>query len=227
MAEACKQSETGKKILVSEQCYLQAQNKISFQYYTHKLFKGKSIELPIYIPLEKTDEELVQLSHRVNIFPSLRTHLYSYPYYYDQKHKDEVEIERKTILRQFEYRAETENLLDIRQRLNNLIGEFLNTRTFNAFTLLKGPFGSGKSLFLRQFLASQLQLYRTQTYKYQEKLQILVASVNVATKDLKLNGFRPILQQLLQLFCSRREINYLALAPEQRQAFVDELVPRT
>lgn len=51
MACACKEKDFNKKVIVSEGTCLAAQSMIRFKYYKSEKFKGKSMELPVYLPL--------------------------------------------------------------------------------------------------------------------------------------------------------------------------------
>ena len=55
MGEACYEKELDKKLIVSESTSKYAEHKISFKFYKRKKFKGKSVELPVYLPIEPGD----------------------------------------------------------------------------------------------------------------------------------------------------------------------------
>lgn len=56
MSCACKEENYDHKVIVSEATYKYAENKISFKPFGYRKFKGKSVELPIFLPLDKPDE---------------------------------------------------------------------------------------------------------------------------------------------------------------------------
>ena len=54
MGTACKSADH--RIMVSEETVKSTEGKVSYEFYKCYLFKGKSKELPIYLPLEYSDE---------------------------------------------------------------------------------------------------------------------------------------------------------------------------
>lgn len=72
------------------------------------------------------------------------------------------------------------------------IDRFVNKGIHTGFLLIRGSMGVGKSLLLKKLL------FKTQgrldsVYKYGEKPEVLIASLNEQSKKLKMNGIRQIL----------------------------------
>ncbi len=62
MGEACYEKELDKKLIVSESTAKYAEHKISFKFYKRKKFKGKSVELPIFLPIDPGELDYSELS---------------------------------------------------------------------------------------------------------------------------------------------------------------------
>lgn len=74
--------------------------------------------------------------------------------------------------------------------------------------MVKGGFGMGKTLFIRTVLLKIQKVIDAQNisnkYRYNEKIEIFISSINAYTRNFRLNGFRPILQRMLKKYVIRK-----------------------
>ncbi|KAL4462875.1 hypothetical protein ABPG72_011131 [Tetrahymena utriculariae] len=94
------------------------------------------------------------------------------------------------------------------------------------FTLIKGPVGVGKSLFLRRLLLSIHDDIHKKTYmkfKYDESVQIIVSSINSKTSKYKCNGMRKPIKTLFKLLMKRMNVQDTSL--EAKITFLYNQIP--
>jgi len=180
MQAACKEKD--KKILVDENTKRDAENKISFKFFEFQKVKGKSGDIPFYEPVDFDDEEISK-------FPfNIRTHMYS-------PQKGIVDNESFVI-----YGKEVEEEL---KKTLNFIEKFTKKSDHNMLILIQGTYGIGKSLFIRVIMERSSKILDNQNWKYNEQTHILVGSLNCSNRGGFLNGWRFILQKVLNIYSIR------------------------
>jgi hypothetical protein len=74
--------------------------------------------------------------------------------------------------------------------------------------LISGSYGVGKSLFIRKIL-EVITASNDKFWKYKEKVHIIVSNLNCQSKLKRLNGWRTVFRDILNLMCLR-----LSMKPE-------------
>ncbi len=180
MQAACKEKD--KKILVDENTKRDAENKISFKFFMFQKVKGKSGDIPFYEPIDFDDEE-------INNFPyNIRTHISS---------------PQKGISNTESFELYGKNFEEEMKKSMNFIDKFVKKNDHNMFILLQGTYGIGKSLFIRHFLERTFKYVDNMSWKYGEQTHILVSFLNCSIKAGVLNGWRTILQKILNIYAMR------------------------
>ncbi|KRX10829.1 P-loop containing nucleoside triphosphate hydrolase [Pseudocohnilembus persalinus] len=183
MGDAKGQKDIQKKFLCCETTYLKCQNQISFQFFAKRQFKGKSIKLNIYQPLNLTNEQFREIN-KMNLFPNLRTHKFSFPI------KDAEDI-KKQDLKDFQFmHGRQEIFRDACQHLDT----FIKSKFKSSFTLIRGTFGIGKSLFLRKIL---INCYEKKEH-YRPADESLLKFM-IPLYEINQNSFDPKIKEIQQL----------------------------
>ncbi|EAR83243.2 PH domain protein (macronuclear) [Tetrahymena thermophila SB210] len=203
MQKACEQQDENFKILCSEATMKQAQNKISFKFKDSYKFKGKSVYLPIYYPLDLNDKQLSELD-RENRFPSLRTHLFAFP----------MDPEEKKLKKKFfnfmHGKSRAEQLYEAKHQVQKFL-EYCELTTGNQILkgclIIQGDMGMGKSLFLRNLIyETQAHIDKSSKkiqYEYNERPRIIVSNLDPSNKFKKMNIMRSVLKEIISIIEQR------------------------
>lgn len=153
--------------------------------------KGKDNEISFYEPIEE-DEELAT-------FPFvIRTHLNT-PLKGENLKSDGLLM--------FGKRQESE----LKKSLE-LFSKFAKKAQSHMMILLTGGFGSGKSLFLRNFVNEAINLKDKTGWKNGEKMNILINKRSPeVNRNISFNGWIGIVSEILKLFSIREKRSYESL----------------
>lgn len=78
------------------------------------------------------------------------------------------------------------------------------------FTLIKGPVGVGKSLFLRKLslnIQEDLMKKKNMKFKHDENISIITSSINSKTSKYKCNGMKKPIKVLFHKLMKRQAIS--------------------
>ncbi|CAD8074136.1 unnamed protein product [Paramecium sonneborni] len=185
MQAAC--SETTHKILLCLETAKSAGNCISTAFLRQTQVKGKNAPVHIYVPLDKPVEPT-----QGNLLPNFKTHNYAYGF---AKKSDFIAIQL--------YGRE-----DQHKKLLNQIDKVIRGVDKKSLIILKGTYGSGKSILAKKVLHRIQEKINSNQYspwKYGEYPHILFQQLDPITRTFKLNGLRSILKQIFILYAKRVE----------------------
>ena len=167
--------EKDAKILLDEATKKEAERKIAFTPYLGKGLQGRIAQEQIFIAAAK-DGNVDYLADSIN---ELRTHM----------HNSDSSENRWT-----EKGAQMIGKQELLQRNKEIILDYLGKPSNCGLSLIAGAMGSGKTLFARNLYLSLSQAIRQ---KQGNLPLILCSSIEARTQNLKLNGWRKVLKDLL------------------------------
>ena len=175
------------------------QNYFSFNYIKHAEFKGKSISMPVFRPINP--QELFDTAS-LGVQP---------PETFLKTHMNRLDMEGGTT-KKIEYK--TFGFESILEDVKKELLEFFNThQPFAPYLLtIKGEIGSGKTNFvlhlIEELVESELfEFYRTQTPHGNKPFPILASHINPESDLSFLNMWRPILRQMLCYHCEQKQVS--------------------
>jgi hypothetical protein len=150
--------------------------------------KGKDLEISFYEPIEEDDE--------LGTFPYvIRTHLFT-------PLKGET-LKSESLLMLGKSREVQMN------RVLELFTKFSKKAQNKMMILVVGRFGIGKSLFLRNFVHSALNLREKTRWKNGEKMNVLINKRSPeVNRNIRFNGWIGIVLEVLKLFAIREKKTY-------------------
>ena len=182
------------KIHVDLQTKKEADNFVNFLYKGHCEFKGKSVSLPIFEPLDPQEEAAQCLTKIVALDGFLKIH--ANPFLVDRtsdfKKKSVRQVGREGLLN----RA-LDDLLDYFDSDSRQVRPF--------FLVVSGEAGSGKTLFARCLVDA---LRKKKDFLRDAQLgpdfrPILTSALNAESQMRFLNAWRPVLQSMMLLLTKR------------------------
>ena len=178
------------KIFVDIETKRGAEPFIKFEYQEHCEFKGKSVRLPIYEPLDPAEEYLHLKKNVINPFTVLKIH--SNPFLIDRNNEYQMRFSRIA--------GKEQDLEGMKQE----IIDFCNDPEDAIVILINGESGSGKTLFARALVEElkKAEVSSLPEWANREHLHIIASSLNPESQKLFLNMWQPI-------FKSVRPTNYL------------------
>ncbi|CAI2375966.1 unnamed protein product [Moneuplotes crassus] len=181
------------KIFVCFQTMREASPFLEFEYIEHCRFKGKSVSLPIYEPLDPEEENHDSYENYMNPFKYLK--LYSNPFLIDRKNKY-----------QNEYFKIYGRANDIETAISDIL-EFVNDLDYSVMISIYGESGCGKTLFARSLIQKLRDTAKIKTdWANKEKIIILASTLNSTSEKLFLNIWIPILRAMLDILQARRNM---------------------
>ena len=166
---------------------------LKFKYVQHWEFKGKTISLPIYEPIDMDMHEEYLMGDIHHIFNVLKLH--SNPFLIDRDNSY-----------QDKYWKLYGHSNDIDSALTDIL-DFINDMNESILISVNGESGWGKTLFARCLIE---KLNSSQRFKFdwlnKEKIVILASSINSLSEKLFLNSWIPILRSMLEILKTRRNM---------------------
>lgn len=170
-----------------------AANHFSFKYGGHQEFKGKSISIPIFEPIEPSEEQ-----------KDITKELLS-PGVFLKPHTNPLTVSMHSA--GFSDKQKITGLAadGVKSLKSEIITYFSQLMRTPYMASVKGELGSGKTLFIRSLLA---ELYESDDLKrmMQPKNKFFCSSLNQETQYNFLNIWRPILTQLLTWVCKKDKV---------------------
>ncbi|CAI2376171.1 unnamed protein product [Moneuplotes crassus] len=181
------------KIFVGFQTMREASPFLDFQYVEHCRFKGKSVSLPIYEPMDPEEYDHGSPENYMDPFKYLK--LYSNPFLIDRNNKY-----------QKEYCKIYGRANDIETAISDIL-EFVNDLEYSVMISIYGESGCGKTLFARSLIDKLRNTPKLKSdWANKEKIIILASTVTSTTEKLFLNIWIPILRAMLDILQSRRNM---------------------
>lgn len=188
--------EKEKKILMNENVKVASEEKVSFRSFSNAKYKGRLAQENLYEPVEFTDDSPAPPVN-FNRFPELRTHYKNLPY------APNASVET---FQESKYMIGKDLQL---MRCRELLDDFLRNPTKPATILIAGTFGSGKSLFARNFMDSAAELINSNvnfSARQGTRPLLISSSVTPQNRDQKLNGWTKIMRFLLKLVADKKSL---------------------
>jgi hypothetical protein len=171
-----------RKLLVDHETKIEAEGKISFIQYKNPVFQNK-LSHGIFEPILSLGP-LKPLPY--NAFPDVRTHHFNMDYTTMNTQDDYIDS-MFMVGRDAELKARVD-----------MLAMFLRAPQRSNLLVVGGNYGSGKSLFVRNFLERAAELTQD-SYESREKAIILTSCLNPYTRMLKLNGWRNVMREILNI----------------------------
>lgn len=189
MQAACQEKE--KKVLVDEATKLEAEHKLRFRFVKSSTVKGKTGEIPFFEPVLDGSEKAEDF--QAQVLKKIRIH-HTQPLISHNAHN--MAQESLSFIIGKDYESEMKKSF-------NLFEKFLSKPFKNCLIMITGPYGVGKSTFLRNFLEKMTKRIEIDKWKYNEKTSVLFSGLNCVEKNKKLNGLRSIFQEIFRLLGNR------------------------
>ena len=182
--------EREKRIFVDHETKLQAEDKVSFCTYENSLLTGK-IAQGIFEPLYSND--ILPIISQ-NSFPEVRTHHFN------------VEYEAAVTEEDYQDSLFMVGREDKVHKGRQLVSQFVKAPMKMNMLLVTGPFGSGKSLLIRNMLESVQDMLKEKFLEF-ERPSIIVSSLDPAKKRKRLNGWRGVMKTVLESFSNLYDVD--------------------